>query len=252
VLKPSRDGMHFYALAFTAYALVDDGRLDDLTRVVEAMRRPQYQQQFGTPSVILYGHELLARSGALRAGDERHRDRARDLALKLAAAVPHGKLVPSMAHLPRKRWPADNEVGFAALTVAATLFTDREIAAARDRLRATLDALGTLPPSEIDPKTNQRRVPRSCALGWSVIMRGLHDPVTARAMYARFKEEHFAGIGFREWPRGVDGPADTDSGAIIWRWERRKRTASWLARSCATAVGRSPGLLALTLELERP
>ena len=50
-------------------------------------------------------------------------------------------------------------------------------------------------------------------------MRGLYDPPRARALYQRYREGFWLGlgpvVGFREWPRGVDRSGDADSGPIV-------------------------------------
>jgi hypothetical protein len=50
-------------------------------------------------------------------------------------------------------------------------------------------------------------------------MRALCEPPAARRLYLRYRDRFLVEVGpvrgFREWPPGVDRPADSDSGPIV-------------------------------------
>jgi hypothetical protein len=229
-------GMALYARAFTAYALTNDvldgtvtaedaaPRLDALvdgalhSRVMRHFQLPGVVVAQGTimsQSVAHLGHVALMLTGKSLWAPLTPRQQTildgitRALAHAITASPNH--LLPTYG---TRVWPADNEVALAALALqghpAAALVT------------ASLDALegAGLPPSELKPRTlNAKDVPRGCALSWSVGLRALHAPQQARALYVKYRDAYWTGlgpvVGFREWPRGVDRPSDVDSGPII-------------------------------------
>lgn len=241
--KDRRRAMGLYGRAFTAYALVSlalekqlplEEARSAVDALVDQVLAPARNAPFGSarqtvaghslsPSVAVRGHLALmlegrALLGALRADHVELRDALlRGLAGDVLATPGH--LLPTYA---RRTWPADNEVLDAALALAVRRTGDESIARARRALLDTLEGLEAkgLPPSEVEPGSlRSRDVPRGCALSWTVAMRGLHAPERARRLYALYREGFLVEVGpmvgFREWPRGVDRPADADSGPIV-------------------------------------
>jgi hypothetical protein len=143
---------------------------------------------------------------------------AAGLARDVAAATDH--LLPTYAH---RVWPADNEVAAAALELYGTsVGPDAGIARGLAGLQSSLAALerNGLPPSAVAAaRLAGIDVPRGCALSWTVAMRGLYDPARAKALYLPYRSSFFVVLGpihgFREWPPGIDRPADGDSGPIV-------------------------------------
>lgn len=252
--------MGLYARAFTAYAITNDV-LDGTVRaeaagpavdaLVEGALHPRVAQHFGLPlvevtpgqrmstSVAHLGHVALMLTGKSLWAPLTTRQQALldGVLATLAASVTSSRnhLLPTYG---RRAWPADNEVAYAALALrghpAAALMRD-----ALDRLEEA-----GLPPSELKPGTLRGKdVPRGCALSWTVGLRALHQPQQARVLYGKYREAFFTGVGpvvgFREWPRGVDRPADVDSGPIILGIGV---AASGLGLGAARAVGETGDL----------
>jgi hypothetical protein len=74
--------------------------------------------------------------------------------------------------------------------------------------------------SALNPDEKTAAVPRGCALGWSILFLTHLDPQFAAAEYQRFRAAMFVDYGpvggFREYPAGREGPADMDSGPILF------------------------------------
>jgi hypothetical protein len=242
--RPRAAAMDLYARAFAGYALVDRGlafpveRAQNaalLDRLIAQVLDAKTSQPFHCGMVTVAGHRL-SMSAALRGhlalllvGRARlvplDADRralldalARGLASHLTDKPTH--LLPSYGD---RVWPADNEVIATALALYLDrLDGDRAVVPGLRALQRSLADLERdgLPPSEIEPRRLRgREVPRGCALSWTVAMRAQHDRAGARRLYdayrARFFVDWGALVGFREWPPGVDRPADSDSGPIV-------------------------------------
>jgi hypothetical protein len=273
-----RAAMDLYARAFAGYALIERGlqradvtaRAADaalLDRLIDDVAAPSSARPFrlGTvdvaghrlsPSAAHRGHLALLLVGRARLGplSPPHRALADALARSLArdVAATRIRLLPTYAGA--RLWPADNEVVAAALTLyarhhgpddavarAARLLTDALTALERPGWRAT-----GLPPSALHAATGAPLdVPRGCALSWTVAMRALHDPASARALYDRYRARHWVDaalvVGLREWPPGISRAPDVDSGPIV---AGIGAAASGLGEGAARAVG-------ATLDAER-
>ncbi|MEU6073133.1 hypothetical protein [Micromonospora sp. NPDC047074] len=131
---------------------------------------------------------------------------------------------PYLAAYPGQAWPVDSTVAVASLRLHDHLlpprFTptvDRWLAGVRERL----DPRTGLMPHRVDLATGApAEVAR--ATSQSVIQRFLAeiDPGFAREQYLRFRERYVVsplGLGpaVREYPRGLDGPGDVDSGPLL-------------------------------------
>ncbi|HBF83116.1 MAG TPA: hypothetical protein DD420_25315 [Streptomyces sp.] len=130
---------------------------------------------------------------------------------------------PFLESYPGQAWPVDSTVAVASLRLHDALRPPRFAGTTRrwlDGVRERLDPRTGLLPHRVDPATGE---PSEVARGTSqsMIQRFLVDidPEFARRQYLRFRELYVVSpLGFgpavREYPRGVDGPADVDSGPL--------------------------------------
>ena len=130
---------------------------------------------------------------------------------------------PYLQAYPGQAWPVDSTVAVASLRLHDALLparygdtVTRWLAGVRQRL----DPRTGLLPHRVDLVTGNP-VDGSRASSQSVIQRFLVDvdPTFAREQYLRFQDQFTVwplGLGpaVREYPRGVDGPADVDSGPL--------------------------------------
>jgi hypothetical protein len=63
------------------------------------------------------------------------------------------------------------------------------------------------------------KYPRGCALSWSIYYISFFAPEEAQKLWEKYKrhykKSYILFAGFREWPPGVSGPEDFDSGPIV-------------------------------------
>jgi hypothetical protein len=121
-------------------------------------------------------------------------------------------------------WPADQLAALVSLGVHDSLFGTDHARAARAWSAWTMEHLDPstrLPAGEIRVGSGRLVQPaRGCGTSWILAMLPRIDPALSRALYERY----VAGLGrqrlgfttFGEWPHGVDGPSDADSGSILW------------------------------------
>lgn len=123
-----------------------------------------------------------------------------------------------------QRWPADQAATLASLVRydrahQKTLAPDAITRWRTYVLAHAFDARRGLPHSEATGTAARAAIPRGCALTFETIYLYEVDDALARTWWAKTKEHYFVarGIpsGFREWPAGVDGPSDVDSGPIV-------------------------------------
>jgi len=146
---------------------------------------------------------------------------ARDTAFRAACARLntafriHGPLVDSY---PDDAWPADNAVGAAVLRSCGTLLDPRYARTAEAWLRGTLaradKATGLIPHHDDSP------LPRGESAALMVRFIYEIDPAVAAAQYDAYQRTfatRFAGLlpAAREYPHGVRGHEDMDSGPIV-------------------------------------
>lgn len=178
-----------------------------------------------------------------------HHALAAGLAAKsVADAYAH---VPSYKHL-ELRWPADQAALLAALHRADLAHGTSFHVEPLEHFTTSLERHGLhrsgLPVSEVTGKGPGARFPRGCAQSFiSRYLAEVDAPRTA-AWWKTYKKLYFLTfplgvVGFREWPPGVDGASDTDSGPIVFGIGA---AASALAISAAKAQG--DGALARQLE----
>ncbi|TMR94117.1 hypothetical protein EJK15_35720 [Nonomuraea basaltis] len=130
---------------------------------------------------------------------------------------------PYLEAYPGQAWPVDSTVAVASLRLHDTLLPPRYAATTERWLREVrrrLDPRTGLLPHQADPGTGD---PAEVARGTSqsIIQRFLVDIdlAFAREQYTRFRDRYVVsplGLGpaVREYPDGMDGPADVDSGPL--------------------------------------
>lgn len=146
----------------------------------------------------------------------------------LAELVAAGSLADPDHHLPsypgpKDRWPADQAATLAGLhrydhahqghTLApvSAAFTERIL----DR---AIDPSTQLPWSEVNGR-GTGKLPRGCALSYSIRYLAEADPTLAAQWWVPYRAQYLVDrgvlVGFREWPPGVERRADIDSGPIV-------------------------------------
>jgi hypothetical protein len=148
---------------------------------------------------------------------------------QLATALRKASLADPHFHAPSYpdkpyRWPADQTATLASLhrydlahhESLADEPTQKWIAFMKEK--ATDRALD-LPVSEVTGKAKTAQEPRGCALSWQTRYLREFAPALATTWWRTYRE-HFQidalfAVGFREWPKGREHPADIDSGPIL-------------------------------------
>jgi hypothetical protein len=130
---------------------------------------------------------------------------------------------PYLEAYPGQAWPVDSTVAIASLRLHDSLLPDgftETVQRWLSEVRRRLDPRTGLLPHRADPGTGD---PIEVARGTSqsMIQRFLIDidPVFAGEQYLRFRDRYITsplGLGpaVREYPDGMDGPADVDSGPL--------------------------------------
>lgn len=199
------------------------------TRLDSPRGRAPFSEQLDPPYGVFYlGWRSWLLGGILSLQSP---DRRNPLELELfesdcaaLAAAFDADETPFLNAYPGQAWPVDSVVAVAALRLHDQLF--------EPRYAATIDRWVELAQQRIDPQTGllpHRVQPRTGALlegargsSQSVIARFLLeiDPTWGRAQYALFREQFvapFLGVpGAREYPVGVSGPGDVDSGPLVF------------------------------------
>jgi hypothetical protein len=207
------------ALREARYAL---GRLDS-----PSGRAPFSEGLVPSYGVFYRGWTNWLRGGVLRLQPDGQRDPAElhrfaEDSAALGAAF-DASVSPYLTAYPGQAWPVDSVVAMASLrlhdTVAPPRFTGTVERWLRDAGRR-LDQRTGLLPHRAEPGTGDAaEVARGSSQ--SIIHRFLPeiDPVFAGAQYLRFRELYVdspLGLGpaVREYPAGMDGPGDVDSGPL--------------------------------------
>ncbi|MGW1060883.1 hypothetical protein [Micromonospora rubida] len=163
---------------------------------------------------------------ALQPADRRDPAEAARFAEASAAvgAAFDGSASPYLAAYPGQAWPVDSTVAIASLRLHDVLLPPRfagTVTRWLDGVRQRLDSGTGLLPHRVDLATGApAEVAR--ATSQSVVQRFLVDvdPAFAREQYLRFRDRFVAtplGLGpaVREYPHGIDGPGDVDSGPLL-------------------------------------
>ena len=131
---------------------------------------------------------------------------------------------PFLEAYPGQAWPVDSTVAVASLRLHDALLPARFDATVRrwlDGVRQRFDPATGLLPHRVEPATG---LPAEVARGTSqsIIHRFLPeiDPVFARAQYLAFRDRFVVsplslGPAVREYPVGLAGPSDVDSGPLL-------------------------------------
>jgi hypothetical protein len=179
------------------------------TAVFDASLQPKY-------GVFYAGWTNWLRGGliALNHSDAAEIDEFTSASVELATAFRTSKS-PFLPAYPGQAWPVDSTVAIASLRLYDDLVaprfgqtTARWLAA----VKTQLDPGTGLMPHQVAPVTTGAR-----ASSQSIIQRFLVeiDPAFARSQYEIFRERFVAGVGVREYPKGVGGHGDVDSGPLI-------------------------------------
>ncbi|MFC5831814.1 hypothetical protein [Nonomuraea insulae] len=233
---------YFFLHALYGLTWVDLGmRTDDATRrtalrearwVMERLASDTGREPFGQDLVPAYGVFYRGwcnwlRGGLLSLQPEGQRDPAElrrfaDDSAELARAFDAARS-PYLEAYPRQSWPVDSTVAMASLRLHDKLLPPlytATVARWLQRTRDRLDPRTGLLPHQAAPGTG---APTEVARGssQSLIQRFLVDidPSFAAGQYTRFRDRYVVtplGLGpaVREYPAGMDGPADVDSGPL--------------------------------------
>ena len=181
----------------------------DGTAAFDASLRPRY-------GVFYAGWTNWLRGGliALQHSEAAELDEFTSASVELATAFRTAK-TPFLEAYPGQAWPVDSAVAIASLRLHDDLVAPRFGRIATNWVAAAkteLDPATGLLPHQVAPMTTGAR-----ATSQSMIQRFLVeiDPAFARAQYEIFRDRFVGGIGVREYPDGVDGVADVDSGPLI-------------------------------------
>jgi len=122
------------------------------------------------------------------------------------------------------KWPADQAALLYSLYLFDKNYKENE---SKEPIRAWLeymkknatDSKTGLHYSEVTGKTGYSKIPRGCALSWSIRYMSHFAPAEAKDLWAKYKKHFFEDYGlfggFREWPKGMNRGSDADSGPII-------------------------------------
>ncbi|TCN40522.1 hypothetical protein EV644_106451 [Kribbella orskensis] len=125
---------------------------------------------------------------------------------------------PYLQAYPGQAWPVDSTVAIASLRLHDHLVTPRfqpTVSRWLDGVKTRLDPATGLMPHQVTPVSTGAR-----ATSQSMIHRFLVeiDPDFARSQYGIFRERFVTSLGpaVREFPHGVDGAGDVDSGPLVF------------------------------------
>ncbi len=150
------------------------------------------------------------------------------------------------------RWPADQAATLASLArydaAHGTALHQAPLEAWKTYVQTkALDEKLGLPWSEATGKAKGAKQPRGCAQSWVTRYLTELDPPLAAKWWSAYRAHYFTRTGpfagFREWPPGVQHPADVDSGPILLG-------VGVAASAFAIGAARSQGDEALAKELE--
>jgi hypothetical protein len=150
------------------------------------------------------------------------------------------------------RWPADQAATLAALGRFDAAHGTHLVAAPLEAWRRVLVEKGMnsewkLPVSEVTGRGPGAQHPRGCAQSYISRYLAEVDPALSAEWWLAYREgflTRVAGVpGFREWPPGVEGVADADSGPILLG-------IGAAASAFGIAAARAQGDAALAVQLE--
>jgi len=233
---------YFFSYALYGLAWVDTGIRQDELRVQaliearwalehldseagRAVFSPSLNPHYG---VFYVGWSNWLRGGILKlqpadARDEAEIERFRLEADNLAAAYADSE-TPFLSAYPGQAWPVDNVVVVASLALYGNMFNSERysdtVSQWLEDAQMYLDPATGLLPHQVDAQTGEM-IDGARGSSQSIINRFLPiiDPVWAQSQYMLFREQFATTIlgipGIREYPLGVDGVGDVDSGPLI-------------------------------------
>ncbi|WP_446225324.1 hypothetical protein ACTWPB_09635 [Nocardia sp. IBHARD005] len=171
---------------------------------------------------------------------------------------------PFLQAYQHQAWPVDSTVAMASLRLHDKLF-DTKYTTVIDRwlvqAKARLDPATGLLPHQVSPADGSMMT-GARATSQTAIHRFLPeiDPAFAKSQYSRYREQFVAypggfGPAVREYPRGVEGSGDVDSGPLIAGVSLSATVVAQGAarvngdRALAAAIGAEGELLGLPLSL---
>jgi hypothetical protein len=200
-----------------------------LAQVVSEDGRRPFSGTIDPPFGIFYqGWSNWLHAGLLRIESPAERDPADVAAFEqdcdIIAKAFDSSPTPFLVSYPGEAWPVDSVVAIASLRAHDAILTPR-FGATIDRwlieTQKHLDPKTSLIPHRVDPFTGQPLEPAR-GTSQSMINRFLVEiePVWAGEQYERFRRTFVVtrlGLpGVREFPDGVDGSADVDSGPLLF------------------------------------
>ena len=222
-----------YGLSWVQVGLRTEGELR-----AEAFHEARWAlEQLDTTGRLTFSHDLDPPYGVfyvgwknwLRGGillldptDSETQRRFEEDCAALAAAFESSD-TPFLTAYPNMAWPVDSVVGIAALSLHDHLLTPRyetTISRWTDMAQERLDPVTGLLPHRVEPITGER-LETARGSSQSIILRFLPeiDPAWASEQYAASRSQFvgFVGTvpGIREYPIGVDGEGDVDSGPLV-------------------------------------
>ena len=226
-------GLTWVELGLRAPAGERDEALDAARWALSRLESPAGRAPFSpdlTPAygVFYQGWVNWLRGGALSLQPPQRRDiaelrRFEESSIALGAAFDEAP-TPFLAAYPGQAWPVDSTVAVASLRLHDSLLPARFDATVRrwlDGVRERFDPTTGLLPHRVEPATG---LPAEVARGTSqsIIHRFLPeiDPVLAREQYLAFRDRFVVspfnlGPAVREYPVGLAGPSDVDSGPLL-------------------------------------
>lgn len=176
-------------------------------------------------SGLYRGLLLLMLAGMERAGLARDEDRVLfdALAARTVEDLSHQPLLPSFG---TSLWPCDNALVASGLLLHGRLRGVASSRVAGERLAAHLVALSQRPegfPTQVDAKGRAvAKTPRGSALAWTAAFLAMSGHPAARTFADVLLEDFCERLALfpkaaacREWPRGVERPADAASGPLL-------------------------------------
>ena len=218
--RSERDPLRAQALKKARWALA---RLDtlDATRQFSLALDPPLGVFYLGWSNWLRGGVLTLQPASNRSDEELARFKAECMAL---AAAFERSPTPFLQAYPALAWPVDSTVAMAALRLHDELLPARYESTIKQWLEATrnrLDPLTGLIPHRVDHRTGQPLV-SARGSSQSMIVRFISeiDPIWGHEQYRLFREQFLAMPlaipGVREYPRGINGSGDIDSGPLFF------------------------------------
>lgn len=181
---------------------------------------------YSLPRSVLYrGLLLLMLVGMERAGLARDEDRTLfdALAARTVEDFAHQPLLPSFG---TSIWPCDNALAASGLLLHGRLRGVEASRAMGERLATHLGTLLQQPggfPTQVDAKGHRvEKLPRGSTLAWTAAFLTMSGHPAARAFADVLLKDFCERLALfpkaaacREWPRGVERPADAASGPLV-------------------------------------